>query len=107
MAASCFNNETNRCVHQRPSKDAQDSDSVEQGAEPSGTDSDTPSEKPITNHNWIRSFSERLRNFRSGEFDEGIVAIRRRKLADRALSYCSAVTDLSTKRFELLLSSRS
>ncbi|GFS12071.1 hypothetical protein ElyMa_001362700 [Elysia marginata] len=80
MAASCFNNEANRCV-QRQSKDVQDTSFIKLGVELSGTDSDTPSEKSITNHNWIRSFSERLRNFRSGEFDEGIVAIRRRKLA--------------------------
>ncbi|GFN74691.1 hypothetical protein PoB_000119700 [Plakobranchus ocellatus] len=85
MAASCFNYEAKRCVGSDSIDEGQQDDqgSVEGLSKSGSTDSDTPSDKSITTHNWIRSFSERVRSFRSGEFDEGIVAIRRRKLAGR------------------------
>lgn len=47
---------------------------------------ETPVEK-LPNHNWIRSFSERVRSFRGGEFEEGISAIRRRKLAGKRIFF--------------------
>ncbi|XP_012942005.1 rho GTPase-activating protein 7, partial [Aplysia californica] len=74
MAASCFNNDTEK--RDTPPH----GEWVEPKFEPDGLD--TPPEKGFANHNWIRSFSERVRNFRSGEFDEGISEIRRRKLAE-------------------------
>ncbi|KAK7496604.1 hypothetical protein BaRGS_00012256 [Batillaria attramentaria] len=52
-----------------------------------GGDHDTVGQQSgFGNHNWIRSFSERVRGRRSGEWEEGIGVIRRRRLAGVAVN---------------------